>query len=267
MASRKRVLDDDDYSEPSSSDDSEDDGDYSEKEEKPKKQGRFKQGRGSKVQQYAADGRSLVRTFVGFSDALRVLVGAHEAGSSEPPSDRGIRLAAERNTLYHGSRWALLDRKSPDGTVQDLPPTAVVPASTSRSKARFVAMLNPAKTRVDRVFADLTSAKDERGLNSVSAISNALSRGTKSSGQYWQWWDTVDAALKQEYLSRAELPVPMPRVASIAVERSPLAGAEGEVTRFDSVKAAIMGFPMSRGNLLRAIEDKTPYKGFMWRYA
>jgi len=215
--------------------------------------------RGRKVQQYAPDGYTLIRTFAGMRDALRALSIA---------SDGGIRQAARWHTLFRGSRWAFLDRGIPDDFVQDLPEFPDVPRPSCAHRSAVlnarVAMLDPGGTRVKHVYADLSTARDARMLGHVSSLSRAIKNGTRASGQRWAWWADVPKPLRRAYLARHGLPPRKPRPRSVAVERECV--ESGEVTRYDTVNAAVLANPMARTTLFAAIADATPRQGYVWRY-
>ena len=214
-----------------------------------------------KVQAYDPDGFDLVHTCSNFVDGVRWLAG-REGALVKPASDQGIKQAVERRTVYHGFRWATLDRDEPNDSVQSLEPTAEAQQCTTE----LIAMLDWNQTEVLKVFPDQLSASYDRHLN-ASAISRAITNQSMCCGRYFRTWRNVEPAMQQAYLARAELPTMIPPTASRAVERLPPAGQGGDKKVYPSLQAAVTDVARAtRDPLLRAIEDGTVYKGFTWRF-
>jgi hypothetical protein len=218
---------------------------------------RYTQARGDKVQRYSPDGRELLGTYVGLTEATR------SVESTAPPQPSLIRLAAKNNTVYKGFRWALLDRSLPDDTHHDLPPTVETPTL----RKGFVAMLDLDCERVVQVFCDQKAAAQDRHFKSCAPICSALSKGTQSGGHRWAMWDDVDDALRQAFLSQGgELPEARARSGAFAIQQ--LHPITQEVIRtFATVSLVTKEMRMSRQSVYSAIDQGSVAKGFLWRFA
>ena len=210
------------------------------------------QVRGSKVQRYSPDGKTLVKTYSGHSDAMR---------EKDLPDVCRWRLknAIANQVLYKGFRWAALERGLPDDTIQDIGPTV---ESTTMNKG-FVVMMNLDKTRIEQVFCDQKEAAEKRQFKGCAAICNAIKRGSKSGGHYFVMWHDCCEALQTEYLTRAALPAK--RVASNGkevVQLHPITGSA--MNRYSSIEDVVKAMRVSRKSLSEAIEFGAVLKGYKW---
>ena len=211
------------------------------------------QVRGPKIQRYSADGLQLVKTYSGHVDAVR---------DAELPDMCRLRIKNATNTatLYKGFRWAALERAMPDDTVQDIGPT-VVSATIQKG---LVAMLDLDKKCVVQVFMDQKDAAEKRHFTGCAAISNAIKRGSKSSGHYFVMWHDCPEALKAEYLSRDTLPEKRSHGKGVD-QLHPITGAL--VKHYSSIEEAIIAMRMARKCLMSAVEFQAVAKGYKWRFS
>lgn len=215
---------------------------------------RYTQSRGTKIQRYTPDGKTLLETYPGCAEAAR-------DSKLNAPVAASIRLAIADKTVYKGYRWAALDRAKPDDTIQDIGPTS--DAKTTRQG--FVAMLNLTQTQIVKVFCDQKAAAEDRQFKGVAAISNAIKRGSKSGGHMFRMWYDCEEELKDAYLLSNELPQPRVRANSKPVEQiNPLTGEV--VKRFSSIEHIKTAMRVARQSLNTAIEFKHVLKGYKWRY-
>jgi hypothetical protein len=215
---------------------------------------KYTQVRGNKVQCYSADGKTLLKTYIGHTEAIRTMV-------LEDPSPSRIRAAIESKTIYRGYRWASLDRSLPDDTFQDIGETV---ASVEIRKG-YVAMLNLTKTKIEKVYCDQKAAKDDRMLKTVSAISTALKLERKCSGHYFRMWNDCTEELQKEYLAHNELPAKRVSSISRAIEKlHPISGIV--IQKYDSIVDVVHDMRISRLNLQNAAESGYIAKGYKWRF-
>jgi hypothetical protein len=171
----------------------------------------------------------------------------------------GISDACKTSAEYCGHRWlkmAAADLHMP----QELEPTAFV----KREKSSMVAMLSVDQTHVVEVFASQKIAAEKREVSS-GALSRAMNHGTKSSGQYWKLWTSVDVAMQNVYRMSHELPGNMPHAGSNAIEL--LHPCDGTTCKtFDSTQEAIDRMQVSRTSIANAITDGLPMKGYVWQW-
>lgn len=209
---------------------------------------RFTQARGDKVQQYSPDGRTLIRTHVGLTDANRHVRGTLQA----------MKTAAKTRKLYKNFRWAFLKRDQPDDTVQDIGSTV-----ESRTQTRgLVAMLSPKGDRIECVYCDMKEAGEQRDVK-MSAISRAVKLGTKCRGSLWKPWDACDEHMKLEWIAHHTLPEPRVRVnGQVVLQLDPISR---QVQRtFSSMCDVLKAIRSGRKQLKEAIAKGTILHQSIW---
>ncbi len=215
---------------------------------------RYTQGRGSKVQCYSKDGKTLIKTYPGYTEATRdsIFNGMCTLGR--------VKLATQQHTVYKGFRWANLERELPDDTVQELPETV----ESRTVHTGVVVLLNVARTRIERAFCDMKDAAETYDVG-ISTISSAIKRGNRSCGGYFLPWDDCPEELRAAYLAEHALPEKRTRATGQAVlQLQP--GTNKVVKRFANVQDVIKSMRVSRVALLRAIEAGEPIRGFCWEF-
>ena len=217
----------------------------------------YTQTRGFKVQCYSEDGRTLVKTYVGYTDAIRQM-------SLEDPSVLRIKAAVNNRTLYQGFRWALLERSLPDDTKQDIGGTET---NTEINKG-LIAMLDLHKTRIEKVYCDQIEAAKDRQLKTASSVSMAMSAQRMCSGHYFFMWNKCSEDLQNDYLQRNDnvLPSKMSSTQSQPVEKlHPISG--NVLHTYASVADVIKDMCIARTTLQNAAKFGIIAKGYKWRFA
>ena len=219
---------------------------------------RFTNGRGHKLQTYSPDGRTLLRTYDGPTDAMR----DPQLGS---PARTGIKAAIDSRTVYRDRRWALLDRKMLNNTIQNVGETQVM--THTRPKKGMVAMLSLDRSRIVDVFCDMLAAAQDRQFSTVAAISTAVKDGRRSGGHRFEMWDRLTSELRDAYVAHGKpLPDPRPRVNSQPVEA--LHPVSRELHRsFPCIQEVIKEMHVGRASLQQALASEVPLRGFLWRLA
>ena len=211
------------------------------------------QSRGNKIQKYSADGKTLIKTYESYAYAVRDEEGDHTSRSA-------LKYAIQRNTVYKGFRWAELDRQLPDNTIQSLHETVNSVSITTG----YVAMLNLDKSCIVKVFCDKKAAKEDRKFTSTASISNAIKRGSISSGHYFMMWQDCSEELKNNYLANNQLP--KKRVIGLSVVKlHPI--TKTCIETYPCIEAVIKKYKISRATLKSACEYKYLAKGFYWEFA
>ena len=210
----------------------------------------FNQSRGPKVQRYGADG-ALLATYAGYMEACRDPV--------LPVSTPGcIKRAARERMLYKGFRWADLDRELPDAFVQDIGTTV----ETQTARIGLVAMLDLDKTRVVKVFSDMTAAATDRRFKTPAPISNAVKRGASSGGHHFRMWHDCEEELQDAYLADNELPTRKRKGSTSVVRTNPLTDEE---TTFGSIAEVQRAIQVARVTLRDALTSGCLLKGYRWK--
>jgi prophage antirepressor-like protein len=211
------------------------------------------QTRGNKIQRYCPEGKTLLSTYASYAFAIR--------DSIIPGATRSALKEAIKNcTLYKGFRWAQLSREDADDTIQTLAPTM----DSVTVRIGFVAMLNLDKTEIVRVFCDQKSAAADRKFTSGASISQAIKRGTPSSGHCFMMWHDCDAVLKEKYLQSNNLPKKRGNVISQQVDQlHPI--TQTLISRYASIEDVIKKYKISRQTLKSAAQHGYILKGYKWK--
>lgn len=213
---------------------------------------KFTQARGSKVQRYTPDGKTLLQTYESAICALRDT-------SLDSPSRTRINEVVKNNTVYKDYRWALLDRKLPDETFQELEETVYEVIDIRKG---FVAMLNLDKNQIVKVFKHQKDAGIDRKFKSSAPICSAIKNGTQSGGFYFKMWYNCSEELQSEYLSRESLPEKYVGGGQRIAKLHPVTGITMKV--YSSITEVTKEFRFSRASLFNAIENEFISKGYKW---
>jgi prophage antirepressor-like protein len=212
------------------------------------------QAKGSKIQRYSPDGKTLLKTYESSIAALRDI-------SIDSPSRTRIHEAVKSNTVYKDFRWMLLDRQLPDDTLQVLEKTV---EKSSDIRKGFVAMLNLEKTHIVEVFQNQKEAAENRKFGGSAPICAALKKRTQSGGHYFQMWFECSEVLQDEFLSRKTLPQKITPGGQRISQMHPVTGEVIKV--YASVSDVIKEYRFSRASLFNVIENKFISKGYQWAF-
>jgi hypothetical protein len=153
-----------------------------------------------------------------------------------------------------------LDREFGDDTIQELPASSM---DTKGLQKGFVAMLNLDKNRIIKVFCDQKAAAEDRKFKGVAPISRAVKIFSQSGGHYFKMWYDCDQNLKEEFLSRDELPSKRVATNAKVIEQlHPFSGIV--VNRHSSIEDVVKTFKISRGSLADAIKYNYICKSYKW---
>ena len=213
-------------------------------------------GRGPKIQIYNPETRQLVHTFACLVEPTRA--NNHVVSCSKPM----IISAIKDGYVYKGFYWKNLARNLPDDTIQELPDADDVNNRRS-TNIGYVAMLNLAKNRIERVFADIKTASADRQFTTLAAVSKAVNKGTKSGGHYFVMWDQCEKTLKDVYLTRDNLPPKAQRVNSIGVKQHHPVN-NNIIREYSCIEDVIKELKIGREKLKEALKYNFVCKGFKW---
>lgn len=211
--------------------------------------------RGPKVQKYDPESKELICTYDGLLEACRHI------GNGATPN--AMKTAAQERRLYRDFRWYLLDRESANDSVADIGETC---SSSHAVHAKdYVVLLNLDKTRIEKVFPDQKSASEFCKFKSVSAISCAIKRGSKTCGHYANFWSKCSEELRTEYLSRDVLPELPSRQGSRGIlQLHPI--TKNVVKKYNSIQDVIRDHKVSRRSLLQSVDVEIICHGFFWKF-
>lgn len=211
---------------------------------------------GKKVQRYSNDGNVLLETYECMAAATRDI-------KLDSPMWKSIRESVKNKSVYKGFRWAFLERDQPDNTIQDIGETNEMIIPTNKG---YVAMLNPQNTRIEKVYCDMKAATEDLELKSVASISNAVKRESKCLGRYFKMWFDCDENLKQDYLHGNVLPPNRVKVNGKPIEQiCPF--TQNVVKKYSSVNDLIKEQRVGRGSIIKALDNYSPLKGYLWKYS
>lgn len=212
------------------------------------------QVKGNKIQRYSPDGKTLLETYESAIAALR-------DPKLDSPLRKQINDAIKNNTVYKDFRWMSLERHLPDDTFQELEETD----DTKRHVCRgLVAMLSLDKTQIVEVFRNQKEAGLNRKFNGSAAINAAIKKGTQSGGHYFKMWCDCLDDLKEEFLSRKELPADFTRGGRYIAKLHPI--TKDLIQVYPSVAEVIKEHKFSYNSLFNVIENGFIAKGFRWEF-
>lgn len=203
-----------------------------------------------KVQQYTPDTLQLIKTFEGLMDTIRTY---------PTFSKFGVKNAALKNTIYNGFRWYFIDPSS-EYKQYDIPETVQIHTSIPK----YIARLNKEKTLIEIVSVSQQAAAESINIKRKTTIHDAIHKGNLVQNQYYfTYFDDCDEALRNEFLSRSELPnliVPKgTKIQQIDLKSNKI------IKTFNSISDVLKEVCISRASLKRACTNNEAYKGFAWK--
>lgn len=208
--------------------------------------------KGSKIQRYSPDGKTLLETYESAIIALR-------DNKLDSPSRSRINDAVKSNKVYKDYRWAFLDRSLPNDTFQELNETVYDVIDIRKG---FVAMLNLDQDKIVKVFRHQKDAGIDRKFKSSAAVCSSIKKGTQSGGHYFKMWFDCSKDLQNEYLSRDKLPEKYVCGGQRVQQLHPI--NENVIKVYSSITEVTKDFALSRKSLSNAIENGFILKGYKW---
>lgn len=141
---------------------------------------------GPRLQKINPDTMQIIRIYESASEAMK------ENHDIKRPS---LNKAVVENTVYHGYRWAFVDRELDANVIHNLPPTK----KTKQQNLGYIAQLNESKTEIRNVYIDRKTAAHFNGYESASALDNPVKQFTLAKGFYYKLYDQCDEALQHEF--------------------------------------------------------------------
>jgi len=141
---------------------------------------------GPRLQKINPDTMQIIRVYESASEAMK------ENHDIKRPS---LNKAVVENTVYHGYRWAFVDRELDANVTHNLPPTK----KTKQQNLGYIAQLNESKTEIRNVYIDRKTAAHFNGYESASALDNPVKQFTMAKGFYYKLYDQCDEALQHAF--------------------------------------------------------------------
>jgi prophage antirepressor-like protein len=141
---------------------------------------------GPRLQKINPDTMQIIRVYESASEAMK------ENHDIKRPS---LNKAVVENTVYHGYRWAFVDRELDANVIHNLPPTK----KTKQQNLGYIAQLNESKTEIRNVYIDRKTAAHFNGYESASALDNPVKQFTLAKGFYYKLYEQCDEALQHAF--------------------------------------------------------------------
>ena len=191
------------------------------------------------------------------SQIIRIYETVSECMKEDPKMKRpSINQAVEKNILYHGFRWALVDRELDPNVVHNLQPTV----KTKAQNLGYIAKLNQDKTQILNVYLDRKTAAISNGYESHSALDNPVKNISLTKGNYYLLYDTCNDNLKEDFINRNNgEPI-------LYKEGIGQFDAQNNMTReflckYDCIKS----LKLSDKTLTKALDKNIAYNGFYYK--
>jgi hypothetical protein len=188
---------------------------------------------------------------------IRIYETVSECMKEDPKMKRpSINQAVEKNILYHGFRWALVDRELDPNVVHNLQPTV----KTKAQNLGYIAKLNQDKTQILNVYLDRKTAAISNGYDSHSALDNPVKNISLTKGNYYLLYDTCNDNLKEDFINRNNgEPI-------LYKEGIGQFDAQNNMTReflckYDCIKS----LKLSDKTLTKALDKNIAYNGFYYK--
>lgn len=165
-----------------------------------------------------------------------------------------IMKAIKERTVYHGFRWALVDRSDDATVIGDIGATKVVTPKTTG----YIAKMNQEKTEILNVYLDRKTAALENGYTS-SGLDNPVLYGTLARGYYYSTYVKVPDSLIVDFEMKHGTPFLFKDGVGQFDEKGKL--LQEFSCKFDCMKE----MTFSDKTLRKAMDTGLPYNGFWYK--
>ena len=107
------------------------------------------------------------------------------------------------NTVYHGFRWAYVERDEDPNILHNISPTKPI----KLQNLGYIAKLNLDKTEILNVYIDRKTAASMNGYQSNSALDLPVKNFTPTKGNFYQLYDICDDSIKQVFEEKYGEPI------------------------------------------------------------
>ena len=107
------------------------------------------------------------------------------------------------NTVYHGFRWAYVERDKDPNILHNISPTKHI----KLQNLGYIAKLNLDKTEILNVYIDRKTAATMNGYQSNSALDLPVKNFTLTKGNFYQLYDICDDSIKQVFEEKYGEPI------------------------------------------------------------
>lgn len=142
---------------------------------------------GPRLQKINPETMHLIKTYESIAECLK----EYNFKVKRPSIVKSI----EENTVYHGFRWAFVDRNSDPNIIENLQPTK----QTRPQNLGYIAKLNKEKTEILNVYLDRKTAAKYNQYTSISSLDLHVKNNTLTNGHYYILYDKCNDALKKSF--------------------------------------------------------------------
>lgn len=149
---------------------------------------------GPRLQKINPENLQLIKVYESVTEAM------NENKDIKRPS---IIKAIEKNTIYCGFRWLLVERNLDPSIIHSIQPTQeIITRNTG-----YIAKLNATKTEILNVYLDKKIACQLNEYNSSSALDNPIKNNTISNGHYYMLYGDCDITLMETFEEKFGVPM------------------------------------------------------------
>jgi len=144
---------------------------------------------GPRLQKISPDTMQLVKVYETVTECMK------ENSKIKRPS---INKAIQENTVYHGYRWAYVDRELDANVIHHIEETK----KTRPQNLGYIAKVSADKTQIVNVYLDRKTAAQSNGYQSPAALDTPVKNCAISNGYYYMLYEKCEDALKANIIAR-----------------------------------------------------------------
>ena len=114
-----------------------------------------------------------------------------------------IAKAVTENTIYHGFRWAYVDRDLDANVIANLPNTKQIKIQN----IGYVAKINKEKTEIINVFLDRKTTCVLENYNSITVLDTPIKNNKLHNGFYYMLYENCDIKLRADFVAKYGEPI------------------------------------------------------------
>jgi len=166
-----------------------------------------------------------------------------------------IMKSIQKNTIYFGFRWQLVERNIDPNIIQHIEPTK----ETKIVNVGYIAKLNTDKTEITNVYLDRKTACKLNNYDSIGALDACVKNFTIKDGFFYKLYENCDDNLKNDFQSKNGTPM----LYKNGVGQFDLEGnlIKEFLCKYDCIKR----LSISDKTLAKCLENNIPYNGFFYK--
>ena len=201
---------------------------------------------GPRLQKIHSETLQLVKVYESVTEAMK---------ENSDIKRSSINKAVEKNTIYRGFRWLLVDRELDPNIIHNI-------AETKKTKSQnlgYIAKLNNDKSEIMNVYLDRKTAAQLNGYESSSALDNPVKNMTIARGHYYMLYDKCEEELINEFEDKCGEPI---------LYKDGLGQYDlnnNLIREFTCKYDCIKSLSMSDKTLRKSLETNKPYNGYYFK--